>query len=136
MPVLGLDHFTLRCQPDELDTLRDFYLDVIGLTEGARADFDFAGHWLYAGGKAVVHLAADGSANDGSPIPSATGRLDHISFFTNGLVAFREKLRRKDVPFRELPVPGMPLHQLFVVDPTGLKIELTFSTADSEGLAR
>ena len=32
----------------------------------------------------------------------------------------------EDFAFDELPVPGWPLHQLFLRDPFGLKIELTF----------
>jgi len=133
MPVQGLDHYTLRCRHDELETLRRFYVDVIGLVEGARADFDFPGYWLYAGGRAVVHLAANGSPGIENAMPTTTGRLDHISFFTSELAAFREKLRHRGIAFREVPVPGMPLHQVFVADPAGLMIELTFSTANEKG---
>ena len=30
----------------------------------------------------------------------------------------------------EAPVPGMPIHQLFVRDPVGLQIELSFDAAE------
>jgi len=50
---------------------------------------------------------------------------------TSGLVQARERLDRCGVPYHELPVPGMPLHQLFLRDPTGFKIELTFDAAEA-----
>ncbi|MCA0213030.1 MAG: hypothetical protein LCH79_07635 [Proteobacteria bacterium] len=129
MRLHGIDHFTIRCHPDELPMLLAFYTAALGLTPGPRPSFDFAGHWLYADGRALVHLAA----NDPSPpaLPAATGRLDHVSLRTSGLVQARERLDRCGVPHHELPVPGMPLHQLFLRDPTGFKIELTFDAAEA-----
>jgi catechol 2,3-dioxygenase-like lactoylglutathione lyase family enzyme len=56
--VLGLHHFTIRCSGTELERLRDFYCDVLGMKEGPRPDFGFPGHWLYLGDSALLHLAA------------------------------------------------------------------------------
>jgi hypothetical protein len=33
--------------------------------------------------------------------------------------------------WEERPVPGFPLHQVFLTDPLGLRIELTFDSADT-----
>jgi len=38
----------------------------------------------------------------------------------------RQRLSERGVAFREAPVPGFPMHQIFVHDPAGLMIELTF----------
>lgn len=56
MTVKGLDHFNIRAH--DLDGMRDFFVDVIGLSEGDRPSFEFPGHWLYGaeGSGAVVHL--------------------------------------------------------------------------------
>jgi len=54
MPAAELEHFTLEC--GDLRTTRDFYCDVLGLTEGFRPQMDFPGYWLYCGGVPVVHL--------------------------------------------------------------------------------
>lgn len=125
MHVGPLDHYTLRVEPHELPALRSFYVDVLGLREGARPGFTFPGHWLYAGEHAVVHLAGLGAA---APIDTAaqTGRLDHISLRASGLVETRAHLAGLGIVGREAPVPGMPLHQIFLRDPCGLAIELTF----------
>ena len=133
MLLHGIDHYTVRCHPDDLGVLLDFYTSVLNLTPGVRPDFDFPGHWLYAGTKAVVHLAATDQKR--IQTPGSTGQFDHVSFRTGGLWATREKLDGLGVRYEELPVPGMPLHQIFLRDPIGLKIELTFDSTERQAPA-
>jgi catechol 2,3-dioxygenase-like lactoylglutathione lyase family enzyme len=68
-----------------------------------------------------------------------TGPLDHISFRAQGLDQTREHLRANGIAFDEAPVPEWPIHQLFLRDPKGIKIELTFWLEDearhAEGMA-
>lgn len=128
MPVTALHHFTIRCTPDELPALVDFYTRVIRLTAGERPELPAPGAWLYADGQPIVHLYAHLSTpnqpgDDGRPV---TGHVDHISFRSHGLAEMREHLRALDVPFAEAPLPNWSIHQLFVHDPCGLKIEMTF----------
>ena len=54
MALDRLDHYSIRTT--DLDTTRNFYVEVLGLAEGYRPSFDFPGHWLYCGERAVVHL--------------------------------------------------------------------------------
>lgn len=122
-----IDHFTVRCDPVRLPTLEAFYRTVLGLCPGPRPRFDFPGYWMYAGERALVHLAATLPA--GAPVATAAGGqacLDHVSFMSEGLEATRRHLDRLCVPYQELPVPGWPLHQIFLHDPAGTRIELTF----------
>jgi len=42
----------------------------------------------------------------------------------------RAGLKKAGFPFRETSVPGRPLHQIFVVDPDGVQIELNVEVAD------
>lgn len=131
LELLGIDHFTLRVTPDELAALRGFYVDVLGLREGARADFDFPGHWLYAGAQAVVHLAGNqpqGEAPAARDLP--TGRFNHVALRAKGLAAMRSRLQAQGIDWQEAPVPGLPVHQLFLRDPVGLQIELSFDAAE------
>jgi len=137
MPVTALHHFTIRCTPDELPPLVDFYTRVMRLTVGARPEIPAPGAWLYADGQPIVHLYAHLSAPDrpgaaGGPV---TGHLDHISFRSHGLAEMREHLRASGVPFAEAPIPGWAIHQLFLHDPHGLKIEMTFWMDQEEGSA-
>ena len=129
MRIEALDHFTVRCRPGELGPLSDFYTGVLGLVPGPRPDFSFPGVWLYANGKALVHLA--GVVEGGGTLATqatATG-FDHVALRTHGLEETRSRLNRLGIAFDELPVPGFPLHQVFVRDPAGTRIELTFEVA-------
>ena len=131
MELQFIDHFTLSVRPHELETLRAFYTDTFGLEEGLRPDFPFPGHWLYLGGRPVVHLAAnlpdDIDVPDGS---MATGKFNHVSFRCKDVESTRRRLTGLGLKFREAPVPGFPLHQVFLHDPVGLLIELTFDVPE------
>ena len=133
MELLALDHYTLAVEPDALPGLLAFYTRVLTLREGPRPDFDFPGHWLYASSSAVVHLAGTGGTGGKGDAAVPTGRLDHVSLRTRGLVAARARLAAHGVAWHEAPVPGMPLHQVFLRDPAGLRIELTFDAAEVAG---
>ena len=133
MNISRIDHFTLRVAPAALPGLLDFYSRVLGLREGDRPDFAFPGHWLYASDKAVVHLAGNAPAGEETPSKTLpTGRFNHVALSASGLAATREHLAAHDVKWAEAPVPGFPLHQIFLQDPLGLKIELTFDAAELE----
>lgn len=127
--VQGLHHFTLRCDADDLERLRDFYASALGLEPGARPSLRFDGYWLYAAGQPMVHLYASGRA----PSVEAVA-LDHVAFRASGLAAARSRLDAAGIAYTEAPVPGWTLHQVFIRDPLGLKIELTFDLA-TEGCA-
>jgi len=131
MQVEHIDHFTLRVAENMLPPLLDFYTRILQLREGNRPAFSFAGHWLYAGEKAVVHLA--GNAPDGelaTDMRLPTGKLNHISLRASGLKSTREHLAAHAMEWQEAPVPGVALHQVFLRDPAGLKVELTFDAAE------
>jgi len=122
MSVSALNHFTIRCTPDELPALHRFYTKYLHLTRGPRPIMSFDGYWLYSNGQPVVHLAAFLNGKEAA----TTGPVDHISFRAHGLEETRSFLKAEGVPFDEAPVPDWPIHQLFMRDPSGLKIELTF----------
>ncbi len=131
MDLQFIDHFTLSVRPHELESLRDFYTGTMGLEEGRRPDFPFPGHWLYLDGRPVVHLAANLPEEFDVPDGTmATGKFNHVSFRCKDVEATRKRLSEKGLKFREAPVPGFPLHQIFLHDPAGLMIELTFDTPE------
>ena len=122
--LIGIHHFTIRCTPAELDTVLAFYRDVLGMHTGPRPAFPFPGHWMYLGETAVVHLAAIASPGEGGR--STGSGFDHVSLHAHGLAATRQRLQALGIAFEELPVPGWPLQQIFLHDPVGARIELTF----------
>ncbi len=135
-PVAGVDHVTLRCAPAQLSAVSAFYESVVGLRPGARPPFDFPGAWLYAGELPVLHLAAvlatpipaqNAQASVRPAASQSSGYVDHFALRMNaGLGESLAKLESLGVPFAQAPVPGLPLHQVFLVDPLGVKVELNF----------
>ena len=132
MPVAALHHYTIRCAATELDALNAFYTRVLGLAPGPRPDIPAPGTWLYAGGQPIVHLYAYLDRADGAQPDPVTGPLDHISFRARDLDGTRAHLRSLGIDFAEAPIPGWRIHQLFLHDPKGVKVELTFFL-DEEG---
>ena len=131
MGVQILEHVTIRCA--QLRRTRDFYVELMGLTEGDRPAFPFRGHWLYLGGVPVVHLVeASDSAGAWARdivIPKAeegTGSFDHVAFRGDDFQAMRNRLKEAGVIFKERIVPGGQLSQLFVPDPEGVLVEINF----------
>lgn len=122
MSIFGLNHFTIRCVPGDLPALRDFYAKVLQLSAGERPTMPRPGYWLYSQGQPIVHLYASLDERVTGP----TGSLDHISFRARELDRTRAFLQSDGIAFEEFPLPGTSIHQLFLRDPLGLKIELTF----------
>jgi len=131
----NLFHAGLRTA--ELGASVRFYTEVMGMVAVARPPFDFPGAWLapaQAGAAATIHLYAGDAAReaDGS-VRTGSGAIDHLSIVCSGYSAFRARFERFALPYRENLVPGTPLWQLFVYDPNGVQLELTFhSTAEAE----
>lgn len=121
MTVKGLDHCTILAA--DLAAARDFYVDVLGLTEGARPPFDFPGHWLYCESHPVIHLVGGERARGAS---SGSAAVDHVAFAAGDIDRVRDHLRARSVEFQERESPRLGQHQIFLHDPNGIKIELNF----------
>ncbi len=140
--ALTLNHFTIRTT--DLEATRHFYANVLGLTVGPRPAFPFPGLWMYRGvhsdiANAVVHVIhLDGSDTSGlmgylgekREATHGTGAVDHIAFFADGLTAMLAHFAKNHVKFEERTVPSIGLHQLFLHDPSGVKIELNYPAAE------
>ncbi len=145
--ALTLNHFSIRTT--DLQTTRNFYENVLGLTVGPRPDFPFPGLWMYRGShdevaNAVVHIIAmdpddpeglkkylgdrDASSLRGS------GAVDHVAFFADGLAGMLAHLQRQGVTPRQRTVPSIGLHQLFLDDPNGVVIELNYPASERAAL--
>ena len=138
MRITHIDHYNIRLKQSDLKAVRDFYVNVIGLTEGARPKFQFPGYWLYGGSEAaILHLAATlpESADSISPT-KPTGQFDHISLKASDQVSARARLKAAGIPYDERPVPGWRMNQIFLTDPAGLKIELTFDMEREDHIVR
>jgi catechol 2,3-dioxygenase-like lactoylglutathione lyase family enzyme len=131
MQIEGLDHVTIRCREADLPAIRRFWGEVVGLEEGRRPAFTFPGIWFWLNGRPLIHIAARAPAEDGPPGPiAATGPFDHLALRARGLEATRARLAALGERYEEAPVPGFPLHQIFLRDPMGIRVELTFAVPE------
>ena len=130
MPLENLNHVLVLTR--DLEATRDFYVDVLGLEDGYRPPFPFHGHWIYLGERAVVHVAENrdylGKPDrvQGGSADSTTGSIDHIAFEATGLKAMIAKLEKHGIDTHHRRVPDLDLHQVFVHDPNGVRIELNY----------
>jgi catechol 2,3-dioxygenase-like lactoylglutathione lyase family enzyme len=127
MSVLALDHCTVLSA--DLAAAREFYCDVLGLEEGSRPDMGFDGLWLYAGGRAIVHIVASAE-----PTVARNTAIDHIAFRAGGLSGIVERMRARGLKhsLRRRPEGGW---QLFCRDPQGALIELDFAADEPDPAA-
>ncbi len=125
MKINRLDHVNLRTM--QLDTMIAWYVDVLGLQNGARPDFGFPGAWLYAGDAAVVHMSqVDGDAGAGS---EAALKLEHFALTATGSAEFEDRLNAHGVTFKKSGLPELGITAFNIWDPDGNHIHVDFTDA-------
>jgi catechol 2,3-dioxygenase-like lactoylglutathione lyase family enzyme len=131
----GLFHLAIKTA--DLARTLAFWTGVIGLRETARPDFGYPGAWLACGqpgGQAIIHVYAGGPAlGRQGVVDSGTAAIDHVSLACTGYHAYIARFRAAGLDWREFLVPGTSLWQLFVYDPSGVQLELTFEGAVEAG---
>jgi len=118
---MQLDHATIVTA--DLETARRFFVDIAGLTEGARPPFSVDGYWLYANGRPLIHLID-------ATVPAVAGRaaprIDHVAFRLESTAewqALLQRLHAADMPYQLAEVPQQAERQLFVALAPGVVIE-------------
>jgi catechol-2,3-dioxygenase len=128
MSVTGFNHYNLRAHRATLDSLRDFYVTVVGLQDGQRPPFNNFGYWLYAGPQAVLHLTE--ARPDEERPAGVINTFDHVAFSCTNLAEFEAHLQRLNIAYRSSHVPLTGQRQLFFRDPAGNGVELNFAESE------
>ena len=122
MAIRGIDHINIGTS--KLAETRDFFVGVLGLSEGWRPAFGVGGAWLYAGDQAVVHLVELSEAKK----PSSEAALDHFAFAIDDYDDVVRRLEKAGHRFQAIEVPNAPIRQIFIRDLNGVNIELNYRT--------
>ncbi len=127
MTINSLDHYNI--QTSRLDETVAFYTDVLGFSNGYRPGVRGTGAWLYAGGRPIVHINV---VDDDMTGP--TGPINHVAFETanesGDYEAMQERLTGRGLPFDVNDSrPKIPLRQIFLHDPNGIRLELNYRDA-------
>jgi catechol 2,3-dioxygenase-like lactoylglutathione lyase family enzyme len=122
--IVGPNHFTVITE--NLESTLDYYVDLIGLQPGPRPDLGFDGAWLYAEGRAILHVYAD------RPIPpGVAGVIDHMAFTARGLKETKARFDARGWKYDLRQQKGSGTWQLFSHDPSGAKVELDFEASET-----
>ena len=122
--INGIDHYNLRSDERMIETLKNFYINIVGLKLGYRPPFKSKGYWLYAKEKDVLHLSS--SKDNIKNLINIDSTLDHVSFSANDKSFLMETLEKNNIVFKERYIPEINIDQLFFKDPAGNGIELIF----------
>ena len=129
MQVTSLFHVAIKTR--DLDATVKFYTEVLGMELAHRPDFGFPGAWLgIPGATPIIHIYAGGPAlGPEGKVAYGTGALDHVSLMVRGWDECLRRIEQRGFDWRAAVVPGMSLWQIFVYDPSGVMLELTFDGA-------
>jgi catechol 2,3-dioxygenase-like lactoylglutathione lyase family enzyme len=146
MTVKKLEHYNIRTV--RYDDTVAFYRQVLGMKIGRPPGVseDSPPTWLFnESGQALVHLIPvdpkdpegsyshvirfRGAPGENSPVSfKGSGSIDHVAFACEGWEEMLARLRAQNVSYTENHMTRFNLHQLFVVDPNGVTLELNFQS--------
>ena len=126
--IESLDHFFVYSS--KLTLTKTFYCEILGLEDGPRPAFDFAGYWFYLNGQPVIHVGTNefpgGFYRTDHDLGNDTGSIDHVAFRCKGFSEFIARFQQHNQQFKIQEIPDFDLKQIFVKDPNGVTIELNF----------
>jgi catechol 2,3-dioxygenase-like lactoylglutathione lyase family enzyme len=128
MGLKRLDHINVNTA--QLDVLRAWYSEVLGMTPGPRPNFSFGGAWMYCGGLPAVHLVERAHLE---PV-SGDLKLQHFAFAAEDLAGFLQRLKALAVPYRVGIVDDFELCQINLTDPDGNHLHIDFTLAEARRL--
>jgi catechol 2,3-dioxygenase-like lactoylglutathione lyase family enzyme len=93
----AIDHVNIRAPAADIAKLKQFYCDVLGLSEGWRPPFESRGYWLYGGGRPLVHLVEGPVEDDTGPVGASSARIDHVSFRTADFESLTARVGKRGI---------------------------------------
>ncbi|WP_437229566.1 VOC family protein [Planctomicrobium sp. SH661] len=127
--VKQIDHVTLVVA--NLEASRRFYVDVLGMQQVPRPNFNFDGLWFQAG-STLIHLilehAESGPAGNHIPPGSSVSRTRHFAFEVDDALAAKRVLDELGIPLVAGPKTRPDgATQICILDPDRHVIELFHS---------
>ncbi len=123
--LLSLGHVTVLST--DLPRTERFYCGLLGLRVGPRPAIAIPGCWLYLGDQAVLHVLARQAP---APEVGAQPTIDHFALDAHDRAAFEQRLRAAGQPFESRRLADSGIWQVFLTDPDGARVELSFAPPD------
>ncbi|KPH66069.1 VOC family protein [Novosphingobium sp. ST904] len=120
MAVAGIDHVNIRTMDPERTA--QFYERALGLTyRPGPVVMGNQAHWLYDDeGNPIIHLRLK------QPEGTTTGSVDHVALRCSNRPAMKTRLDNAGIKYAEADHITPGLAQIFLLDPHGVPLELTF----------
>jgi len=118
--LLSLGHVTVRSA--DFERTERFYCDLLGMRVGPRPAIALPGRWLYIGDQAVLHVLP----RTAEAVPGTEGAIDHFALNADDLPAFEQTLEAVGQPFERRRLADTDTWQIFLCDPDGARVELSF----------
>lgn len=127
------DLFHIAIKSPNLEATRKFYVDILGMEIAERPEMGFPGYWFKQktpNGHAIIHVYGGWAAKEADgTTTTGTGAIDHLAITAVGFDEIREQVKTHGLDWRENIIPAIGLWQIFVHDPSGVMLELSFSEA-------
>ncbi len=119
--------FMSRLKTNDIDATVRFYTEVLGMKLARPAELSAspAPGLRSATARPSQHLRRLRLGAEGKTALGTTA-LDHVSLSIKGWDECLERIKKLGFDWRASVVPGMSLWQIFVHDPSGVMLELTF----------
>ena len=123
--LLSLGHVTVRSA--DFERTEHFYCGLLGMRVGPRPAIPVPGRWFYVGDQAVLHvLPGTAAVRHG-----AEELIDHFALNADDRPAFEQRLAAAGQPFESRRLADSGVWQVFLTDPDGARVELSFSSGDA-----
>ena len=119
---IRFDHLSLSAKDPE--GMKDFLVSLLGLTMGHRANLPFAGYFLYAGDKDLVHIFGRDSDSPKDKPAINNNIIHHVSFFSDDYEEIMHRIQKLGAVFKINEMPDTDVKQIFVHAPENLLIEI------------
>jgi catechol 2,3-dioxygenase-like lactoylglutathione lyase family enzyme len=128
MPLLGLSHVAIKSR--DLAATEKFYTRLLGMTKVERPEFSFPGIWLSMGDTMIHVYGGDPAKTSGGTYKYSQRQspIDHIALSAKGFDEMLARVKKQRCKWRQNDVPEINLWQIFLLDPSGVLIELNFDT--------
>ncbi len=125
--LLSLGHVTVLST--DLARTERFYGDLLGLRVGPRPAIHIPGFWLYLGDEPVLHVLARQAA---APPGDTRAAIDHFALNARDRDGFERRLKTAGLPFESRRLADSDTWQIFLDDPDGARVELSFAPASDQ----
>lgn len=132
MALDDIHHIAIKVKPGQLKAAEDFYTKVLGLSVAQRPNLGFPGAWLNIN-RTMIHLVEEEFTPGMDPWygrPEARSAIDHIAIKAKGFDAVKKQVIGLGLDWRQTHLPDAGLWQLFVLDVSGVCIELSFRISE------